>query len=109
MFESSERSTNDDPRVFLGHGRSPVWRDLKDHLQDQHGLKVEAYETGSRAGHTIRDILEEMAARSNIAFLVLTGEDATAEGGSQARMNVIHETGLFQGKLDTRNNLPDFA
>jgi len=21
------------PTVFIGHGRSPLWRDLKDHLQ----------------------------------------------------------------------------
>ena len=30
------------PVVFIGHGRSRAWRDLKDHLQDQHGFKIEA-------------------------------------------------------------------
>jgi hypothetical protein len=34
-----------------------------------------------------------------IAFLVLTAEDETADGKVQARMNVIHEAGLFQGRL----------
>ncbi len=87
------------PTVFLGHGRSPVWRDLRDHLRDHHGYKVEAYETGARAGHTIRDIVEEMAKKSDMAFLVHSAEDELQNGEFQARPNVIHETGLFQGKL----------
>jgi predicted nucleotide-binding protein len=86
-------------RVFIGHGRNPQWRDLKEHLQDKHGIDVQAYETGERAGHTIRDVLEEMLDESSIAFLVLTGEDETSEGGLRARQNVIHEVGLFQGHL----------
>ncbi len=87
------------PTVFIGHGRSQLWRDLKDHLQDKHNLKVEAYEVGARAGHTIRDILENMLRQSSIAILVLSGEDETADGKLHARQNVIHETGLFQGHL----------
>jgi hypothetical protein len=35
------------PTIFIGHGRSPLWRDLKDHLHEKHGFKVEAYETGA--------------------------------------------------------------
>jgi len=50
------------PKIFIGHGRSTVWRDLKDHLHDKHSYEVVAYEVGSRAGHAIRDILEEMLA-----------------------------------------------
>ena len=34
-----------------------------------------------------------------IAFLVLTGEDEARDGAMQARMNVVHEAGLFQGRL----------
>lgn len=87
------------PVVFIGHGRSATWRDLKDHLQDKHRVQIEAYETGARAGHAIRDILEEMVSKSSFAVLVLTGEDEQADGGLRARQNVIHETGLFQGRL----------
>ena len=87
------------PTVFIGHGGSTLWRDLKDHLQDQHGYPVEAYETGSRAGHAIRDVLEEMLNKSSFAILVMTGEDETASGELRARQNVVHEAGLFQGKL----------
>lgn len=87
------------PVIFIGHGRSPIWRDLKDHLSDKHDYKIEAYESGARAGHTIRDILEEMATKSSFAILVMTGEDEDKDGKMKARPNVIHEVGLFQGRL----------
>lgn len=87
------------PTVFIGHGGSELWRDLKDHLQEQHGYAVEAYETGSRAGHAVRDVLQEMLNKSSFAILVMTGEDETASGQLRPRQNVVHEAGLFQGKL----------
>lgn len=87
------------PVIFIGHGRSMQWRDLKDHLGDKHGFEIEAYEIGARAGHAIRDILQEMLIKSSFAILVMTGEDDTLEGNLRARQNVIHEAGLFQGKL----------
>jgi predicted nucleotide-binding protein len=36
---------------------------------------------------------------ANFAFLIMTGEDEAADGKLQARMNVVHEVGLFQGRL----------
>jgi predicted nucleotide-binding protein len=87
------------PVIFIGHGRSPLWRDLKDHLADKHGYTIEAYEIGARAGHAIRDILEDMLTSSSFALLIMTGEDETSTGGYRARQNVIHEAGLFQGRL----------
>lgn len=87
------------PVVFIGHGRSPMWRDLKDFLQDKHHIKVISFESGARAGHGIRDILQEMVSASSFAILVLTAEDNQADGNTRARQNVIHEAGLFQGRL----------
>jgi len=84
--------------IFIGHGRNSQWEKLKAHLQDKHELDIIAYETGARAGHTIRDILDSMSKEASIAFLILTGEDKT-EDGIRARQNVIHECGLFQGRL----------
>jgi hypothetical protein len=85
--------------IFLGHGHSPDWQQLRDHLRDKHEYNIVTFETGARAGHNIRDVLEEMLEQSSIAFLVLTGEDETSDQRLRARQNVIHETGLFQGKL----------
>lgn len=87
------------PKIFIGHGGADQWRDLKDHLHDHHGYDVIAYETGSRAGHTIRDIIAEMLETSSYAILVMTGEDTMEDGTVRARQNVVHEIGLFQGRL----------
>ena len=90
------------PTVFIGHGRDPQWRDLKDHLRDQHGMDVTAYEVGPRAGLSVKEVLEEMLDESSFALLVLTGEDIHHDGELHARENVIHEVGLFQGRLGFR-------
>lgn len=90
------------PVVFIGHGRSPLWRDVKDHLHEKHGYQVSAYEIGARAGHAVRDVLEEMLAKSSFALLLMTAEDEMADGQIRARQNVVHEAGLFQGRLGFR-------
>jgi len=89
-------------KVFIGHGQNPQWRDLKDHLHEKHKLDVEAYEIGARAGLTVKEVLDDMLTSSSFAVLVLTGEDVDAAGGLHARENVIHELGLFQGRLGWR-------
>jgi predicted nucleotide-binding protein len=86
-------------KIFIGHGRDKQWRDLKDHLQDKHDYQIVAYEIGSRTGHGIKSVLEEMLEESSVALLVMTGEDRTKQGTLRARQNVVHEAGLFQGKL----------
>ena len=40
-----------------------------------------------------------MLGRAWFAFLVMTGEDLHGDGAAHARENVIHEAGLFQGRL----------
>jgi predicted nucleotide-binding protein len=89
-------------RIFIGHGRSPLWRDLRDHLQDKQGYNVEAFETEPRAGYHVADILDELGEGAAFAVLVMTGENESATGTMHARENVIHETGLFQGVLGLR-------
>lgn len=85
--------------IFIGHGRDKQWRDLKDHLTEKHGFKIISYEIGPRAGTTIKDTLESMLYECNFALLMFTGEDIDIEGQPHARENVIHELGLFQGRL----------
>jgi hypothetical protein len=38
------------PVIFIGHGHSRQWIDLRDHLRDHHGLECVAFESGPRAG-----------------------------------------------------------
>jgi hypothetical protein len=85
-------------RIFIGHGRSAAWRALKDFLEDRLGLVTEEFNRVSPAGVATANRLEEMLENSGMAFLVLTAED---EHGDKlaARQNVIHEAGLFQGRL----------
>ena len=85
--------------VFIGHGRSPVWRDLKDFLQDRVKLPWDEFNRVPVAGVTNIARLSEMLDAAAIGFLVMTAEDEMADGAIQARMNVIHEAGLFQGRL----------
>ena len=85
--------------IFIGHGHSPVWRELKDFLQDRLELSVDEYTRVSNAGRTTQYRLSEMMDIATLAFLLMTGEDETAEGELRARENVVHEVGLFQGRL----------
>jgi hypothetical protein len=85
--------------VFIGHGRSKEWKDLKDFIQDRMRLPWDEFNRVPVAGipNTVR--LSTMLDAAAIAFLVLTAEDETVDGKVQARMNVVHEAGLFQGRL----------
>lgn len=85
--------------VFIGHGRSAVWRDLKDFVQDRLRLPYDEFNRVPVAGITNIARLSEMLDAAACAFVILTAEDERADGKVQARMNVIHEVGLFQGRL----------
>ena len=86
-------------KVFIGHGRSPVWRELKDFIIDDLRLSVDEFNSVPVAGSTIVERLNQMLDTASIAFLIMTGEDEQPDGKLQARMNVVHEVGLFQGRL----------
>jgi len=85
--------------VFIGHGRSLIWRELKDFVGDRLGLPWDEFNRVPVAGVTNIARLSEMLDLAAIAFLVMTAEDEMVDGGLQARMNVVHEAGLFQGRL----------
>ncbi len=86
-------------KIFIGHGRSPHRREFKDFISDRLGLSWDEFNRVSIAGipNTIR--LAQMLDQACMAFLVMTAEDEDAEGKLHARENVIHEVGLFQGRL----------
>jgi predicted nucleotide-binding protein len=67
--------------------------------QELPGLKVEEYEKTSPLGYTVSARLEQMLAISSLAIVVMSAEDEQQDKTRRARRNVIHEIGLFQGRL----------
>jgi hypothetical protein len=86
-------------RVFIGHGRSEAWLAVANFLRSHLKLEVVEFGTESRTSEHIVDILGDLLTQCDTAVLVLTSEDLTARGSGRARQNVIHEVGLFQGRL----------
>lgn len=86
-------------RVFIGHGRSPCWEHLRDFLRDGLHLEWEEFNRISVAGVPTQERLREMVDSVGFAFIVMTAEEERQGGKLAARDNVIHEIGLFQGRL----------
>lgn len=86
-------------KVFIGHGRSKLWARLQVYLKDELHLETLSYETESHTSETITNVIDDFLNKASYAILILTGEDETAEGNFRARQNVVHEAGLFQGRL----------
>ncbi|MCR9387599.1 nucleotide-binding protein [Vibrio metoecus] len=95
MEKESRIGTN----VFIGHGRSYDWRDLKDFVNERLNLPWDEFNRVPVAGLTNITRLAQMLDQACIAFLVMSAEDEQSDGNHHARMNVIHEVGLFQGRL----------
>lgn len=89
-------------RVFIGHGRAHAWRDLKDFLNDRLDLEHDEFNRESVAGISTTERLETMLDNAAFAFIVMTAEDQSVDGQMNPRMNVVHEAGLFAGKLGFR-------
>lgn len=92
------RQASDETKVFIGHGHSPLWRELKDFVEVRLGLSADEFNKVSVAGISNKERMSEMLDEASIAFLTMTGEDEQADGKSRARENVVHEVGLFQGR-----------
>jgi predicted nucleotide-binding protein len=85
-------------RVFIGHGRSPAWREVQAFIRDRLRLEHEEFNRESPAGVSNKERLLAILDASCFAFLVLTAEDDQADGTKRSRQNVVHEAGLFQGR-----------
>jgi predicted nucleotide-binding protein len=93
------KTYSDGDRIFIGHGRAPYWKELKEFITDRLGLPWEEFNRESAAGFTTKERLEQMLDNAIFAFLILGAEDEDHDGTLHARLNVIHELGLFQGRL----------
>jgi len=100
VHKSLARAINrESGRIFIGHGHSLIWLRLRDFLEKRLDLTTDEFNRESAAGFSTQEILERMLNEAAFAFLVMTGEDPAADGTIRARENVIHEIGLFQGRL----------
>jgi predicted nucleotide-binding protein len=87
------------PHVFIGHGHTRDWEAISKFLELDLSLVVEEYEKISPLGYTVSARLEQMLAISSLAIVVMSAEDEQQDKTLRARQNVIHEIGLFQGRL----------
>lgn len=85
--------------IFIGHGRAQDWKELRDFIRDRLQLPWDEFNRIPIAGVTNIARLHQMLGEANFAFLVMTAEDEDSDGALHARLNVIHEAGLFQGRL----------
>lgn len=97
--ERNIKSNLEGSNIFLGHGQNPQWREVKDFIQDRLQLPVEEFNSQPVAGVSTQVRLSDLLNTSAFAFLVMTGEDETSDGKRNARLNVVHEVGLFQGRI----------
>ena len=86
-------------RVFIGHGRSLLWRELKDFIFERLRLPWDEFNREAVAGYTTSERLQTMMGQAGFALLIMTAEEEDADAQLHARPNVIHEVGLFQGHL----------
>jgi len=86
-------------KIFIGHGQSIIWRELKDFIADRLHLEWDEFNRLPVAGETTVDRLKQMLNEASFAFLIFTAEDQVGGETARARQNVVHEAGLFQGRL----------
>lgn len=93
------KTTHKPDIIFIGHGHNTEWIQLEKHLKENLKLPCKSFESEPQAGKHVINILSEMLEACTFAIMVMTAEDETIEQGKRARQNVLHEIGLFQGKL----------
>jgi hypothetical protein len=94
------------PRVFIGHGHASDWKKISEFVSNELGLVVEEYEKDPVVGYTVTARLERMLATSSLAIIVMSPEDEQKDATLRARQNVVHEVGLFQGRLGFEKVIP---
>ena len=86
-------------KIFIGHGQSLVWLKLRIFLSEKLHIECDEFNEQSPAGVPTVTRLQSMLDAAQFAFLVMTSDDVHADGTAHARENVVHEAGLFQGRL----------
>lgn len=85
--------------VFIGHGSTTVWKELQSYLNGQLHLPCNDFNRTPLEGTADIPKLYELLDSVAVAFLVITAGDQQVSGKNKSRLNLIHEAGLFQGRL----------
>jgi len=102
IIQRKRKMTATGKKIFIGHGNAKDWLELQSYLMTRLHLSVDEFNSNSPAGIPTASRLEEMLDDAAFAFLVMTAEDERPDGRRNPRMNVVHEAGLFQGRLGFR-------
>lgn len=97
------KGADDRAEIVIGHGRSPLWKELKEWLRDHYDCKIHEFNSQSVVGVTHTERLQQLIDVADMAFLLMTAEDEAGDDAVRARQNVVHEVGLFQGALGFKN------
>ncbi|MDR3691685.1 MAG: nucleotide-binding protein [Fimbriimonas sp.] len=95
---TDHKSINQGNGVFVGHGHSKLFNEVLRYLTEDFGIEARYFENCSISGEQVIPSLQRMLDECGFAVIVATAEDES-EDGIRARQNVVHETGLFQGRL----------
>jgi len=85
--------------IFIAHGRKQIYQSLVLHQEEEWDTDVEYFEHEDRTSDQITAVLDRMMEGAGAALIVMTAEDQTIDGTFRTRQNVVHEAGLFQGRL----------
>lgn len=85
-------------KVFISHGRSKDWYEVQAHIEKDLMLKTMELAQEPSKGQTIIEKLEANADQCDSAVIVMSADDADADGQARVRENVMHEIGYFQAK-----------
>ena len=84
--------------IYIGHGESSDWKELKDFLQEKLKLEWESFDRSVGAGISVSERMFEILDHTRFAFMVLTGKDID----SFSESDILYEVALFRGRLGPR-------
>jgi hypothetical protein len=69
-----------EPVVFIGHGESPVWKELAGYLLNQQGYAVKPYGIDAGSEKAVREVLDEPGFSKGFAVILVAESDSVSEG-----------------------------
>jgi predicted nucleotide-binding protein len=97
--ELATPTTSSEPCVFISHGSASDWREVQAFIERDLQIKTLELAQQPNLGRSVLEKLEQESSKCNSAVIVMTGDDADAEGNRRARENVVHEIGYFQARF----------